>query len=510
MNKFLVSSLGLLTCAMVNAQNTTTFTYGWAAPNPQVYVVPSCVSKIKIIARGASGCDAGATHSAGKGAHIEGTFDVNPGDSIEIRVGQNPCSGFSNISYNGGTGGGGGTYVVKKKNGVYTPLAIAGGGGGGGSYNNTMKHGQASTTAGSGEGGGSGVAGTNGEGGSSTYYSGSGAGFLTNGGTGSNANMGGKSYMNGGDGGITSYYRGGFGGGGAGLGSYSGGGGGGYNGGGGAGADGCGGGGSSYNDGYDKNDSTGVNAGHGIVKITAYNAEPDFNITYSLSHVVCKGESDGKVVVTVNGDLSPYRYNFDDFGFGTSNTYSDIEPGEHFLVVRDACMNYSDTVFFTINEPAIALSFSVNKVPGGNDSSGSIEVIAQGGEAPYSYSLNNGILGPDNFWDSLANGTYFVLVEDSRGCIVSKNVTLSGFASNNEFAIPSIRVFPNPASNVINIANETPVKYTLLDLTGKTIVENNNFVLSHIIAVENLEKGIYLLKLTTENNIVSSVKVVVN
>lgn len=508
MKKILLSSLGVLSIAVASAQNTHNFTYGWAAPDPQVYVVPACVGKLEITARGASGCDQNSQFSAGKGAHVQGSFDVNPGDTLLIRVGQNPCTGFSNVSYNGGTGGGGGTYVVKKKNGVYTPLAIAGGGGGGGNVENNMKHGQASTTAGAGVGGSWGGAGSSGGGGGTSGFSGSGGGYLTDGGTGSGANMGGKSFMNGSAGGTTNYHRGGFGGGGAGIGSYSGGGGGGYNGGGGAGSDGCGGGGSSYNAGYATNDSTGVNTGHGKVTIKEFVKAPNFNSTYTTQDVKCKGDANGVVQITATGDNTPLKYIISGAN-STNPTYPLLDGGNHWYVIKDACNNVSDTTFFTIYEPQTAFAGSVITVPGGDDDSGVIEINATGGDAPYTFELNGVNNGTNNKWENLANGSYLATATDANGCVLYFEITLWGYASNNELNLSQLSVFPNPATNILNISNDKAVTFALLDLTGKTIAESKSFALTHTLFTENLASGIYLLKVRTENNTVKSVKVVI-
>ncbi|HEY8367358.1 MAG TPA: T9SS type A sorting domain-containing protein [Bacteroidia bacterium] len=509
MKKILLSSLGLLSLAMANAQSTQTFTYGWAAPNPQVYVVPSCVGQLEIVARGASGCDQGASFSAGKGAHVQGKFDVNPGDTILIRVGQNPCTGFANPSLNGGTGGGGGSYVVKRMNGVYTPLAIAGGGGGGGNAENTMKHGQASSTAGNGIGGSNGSAGTSGNGGGTSGYSGSGGGYYTDGG-GYYANLGGKAFLNGSDGGTSNLYRGGFGGGGAGIGSYSGGGGGGYNGGGAGGSDGCGGGGGSYNAGYATNDSTGVNTGHGIVKITAIKADPNFSISFTTEDAKCKG-GDGKLFLTVSGAFEPIKYDIDGWGFMDLSTLSNrsFGAGEHYLVLKDACQNISDTTFFDIFEPSTYVGIDEIVVPGGDSNTGSIEVTGTGGVPPYLYNIDGSTWDTQYMWDSLANGTYIVGVKDANDCDAYKYITLEGYASLDNTEFNDIQVYPNPATSILSIKNDKNIRYDLLDMTGKLIMNSTTFALSHTLSTEHIESGIYLLNLYTENNAVKTVKVVI-
>ena len=75
----------------------------------------------------------------GRGARMEGTFNLSQGETIQILVGQE--GGINNVTYS--AGGGGGTFVV---NGSNTPLIVAGGGGGV-NYSNTRYTGCDATTA---------------------------------------------------------------------------------------------------------------------------------------------------------------------------------------------------------------------------------------------------------------------------------------------------------------------------------------------------------------------------
>ena len=102
----------------------------------QTWTVPHTGS-YTITAKGAAG-SAGHPQNSGntlgwRGAIMEGTFDLEKGEKIEILCGQIGMYG------NQGGGGGGGTFVVKSgatTNNYSTHiLVIAGGGGGGGSIN---------------------------------------------------------------------------------------------------------------------------------------------------------------------------------------------------------------------------------------------------------------------------------------------------------------------------------------------------------------------------------------
>lgn len=96
-----------------------------AVAQAQNFVVPACISTIKVTAFGAQG----GSVDGGKGAKMSGTFTVTPGETLGIVVGKqgvtNTCGGAPS------TGGGGGGSFVWHENNKTEPMIAAGGGGGG-------------------------------------------------------------------------------------------------------------------------------------------------------------------------------------------------------------------------------------------------------------------------------------------------------------------------------------------------------------------------------------------
>ncbi len=249
-------------------ENTSTGAVGsvqtWQVPETRDY---------EIVAYGAQG----GGDNGGLGARVSGTFALEKGEVIYILVGQ---QGEHN---NNSSGGGGGSFVVLADE---TPLLIAGGGGGASEDSYAGRHGQASMEGmdGASWGNSFGVGGSDGEGGSDSNNNGGGAGgggFLTDGESHAKR-AGGTSFLDGGYGGVGDDANGGFGGG-AGASTdgvnTGGGAGGGYSGGGGhsgnATTDEAGGGGGSFNADEAGVEESGVNSGHGRVKI--YGGFNDFD-----------------------------------------------------------------------------------------------------------------------------------------------------------------------------------------------------------------------------------------
>ena len=240
---------------------------------------------VRITAYGAQGGTGSREGEGGKGAKMQGHFELEMGEEIEMLVGQKGSTDGNAEAPSGG----GGTFVCRKDaENEDDILVIAGGGGGYGVGNSTyyqdVAHAHTETWGKDGDGqdlaSPASSGGENGEGAEGVgNRAAGGGGFYSDGGDGSNSNSGGHSFIResergyGGDGhgeGLAGY-----GGGGAvdnstGWGAAAGGGG--YSGGGGAYSDSdsdeaAGGGGGSYNNGDNQTNESGVNSGHGLVEI---------------------------------------------------------------------------------------------------------------------------------------------------------------------------------------------------------------------------------------------------
>ena len=248
--------------AATNLTGLVTSTGGiqsWSIPTTGIY---------RITAWGAQGASGSSAYVGGNGAMMAADFNLTAGQVIRVAVGQ---MGIGQSSGSNG-GGGGGSFVVDPSS---NPLVVAGGGGGtraGAGQNGhpgqvvqnaTTASGSSSTGGGALKTVGVGLGGII----SASSYGSAGGGFYGNGADDGTYGTGGKWWANGlvggaavTGGGINAY--GGFGGGGAGNGSYGGGGGGGFSGGdGGFIAGGAG----SYVIGINQFGAAGSNAGDGLV-----------------------------------------------------------------------------------------------------------------------------------------------------------------------------------------------------------------------------------------------------
>ena len=415
----------------------------WTVPADGIYSIKSL---------GASG---GSTNG-GNGATIFGKFQFTKDKQLKILIGQKGIT----------SGGGGGSFVSDQLN---NPIIIAGGGGAGMSGYWALSNGSISQDGNSGSKSSIAIdnGGTNGGAGGGNNCnnprSGGAGGFSLN----AVELAGGKSFINGGEGGLSnpSGKEGGFGGGGADRG-----GGGGYSGGG---SGGCGsgirvgGGGGSYNSGTDQNNTTGTNEGHGKVIITflgAANEPPvisqgtgpiskvtsedtlttfstnELNATDSdtnasqLAWSLLSSPSNGTAIVDGNGS-SPQVF--------TYQPNANYHGADSFSVqVSDGDANDSITINLTVNpvdDPAVI----------SGDTSG----------ATYEDSVLIGDLNATDI-DGLTDGSYFTISSSPSSGTLSLNIE-----SGQWTYYPNSNTYGNDSFSVIITDDQNFTSTQLVSLT---------------------------------------------
>ncbi len=144
--------------------------------------------------------------------------------------------------------------------------------------------------------------------------------------------------------------------------------------------------------------------------------------------------------------------------------------------------------------------------------------VTGSGVAPYTYEWS-----PANLFDAptaatsnvtIANAgttTLTLKVFDSNGdsAVVSKDVEVDVCVGiNNAYSANNLKVYPNPSNGVFAIAGNFTgenVNVAVYSIAGKEVFanefNNNNTNFSANINVPNLQKGIYLIKVSSENSV---------
>jgi len=139
----------------------------------------------------------------------------------------------------------------------------------------------------------------------------------------------------------------------------------------------------------------------------------------------CYNGDDGSALVSiVSGGTAPFSYLWS-FNNQTDSVVTNLTAGTHQVTITDI-YNCKDTISVTINNPSeIQIQASLTDASCAGISDGKINLVIQGGVAPYNFNWSNSE-STQNI-ENLIQGSYSVYVTDFNKCIV-----------NDEFIIGSV------------------------------------------------------------------------
>ncbi|TRX70858.1 PKD domain-containing protein [Carboxylicivirga sp. M1479] len=147
-------------------------------------------------------------------------------------------------------------------------------------------------------------------------------------------------------------------------------------------------------------------------------------VDVAIDNVVCKGESSGKLSVTVSGGNSNdnYTYDWNDGAYSGKNL-DNLPAGPYKLLVIDNELSCEFIQTYHITEPSELVSIDlvdVTDVKCKDDASGEILISASGGTGALTYLWSGSPSIPTgNNPTGLLAGTYEVAIVDAEGCNIS-------------------------------------------------------------------------------------------
>jgi hypothetical protein len=144
-----------------------------------------------------------------------------------------------------------------------------------------------------------------------------------------------------------------------------------------------------------------------------------FTVVANATNVLCHGYPAGSVQILASGGAGFFAYSLNNgLNYQSGSIFSNLYAGQYTVLIKDAA-NCVATQLFTITEPtAIQIHTSLLDVSCYGVNDGEINVSANGGIAPYQYSINSLPFSPSpNFVNLSGDVFYEVHVRDSNNCV---------------------------------------------------------------------------------------------
>jgi subtilisin-like proprotein convertase family protein len=219
-------------------------------------------------------------------------------------------------------------------------------------------------------------------------------------------------------------------------------------------------------------------------------------LSAAVTNVSCNGGNNGSIAaVSVAGGVAPYTYS------PSLQTLLGLPAGVYTITVTDATGN-TKALSVTVTEPP---ALSATAASSTNGIMTTVTVDALGGTPPYAYSSNGGAnFQSSNTFTNVANGTYKMVVRDSKGC--TYNIPdLIVLDATEIVKTWGITVLPNPSTGLFRLEMaQSPrgnMQITAFDALGRQvlnrIVDTNGGAYQTSIDLSAMPSGLYTLHLVS-------------
>ncbi|MBL0051918.1 MAG: hypothetical protein IPP29_10635 [Bacteroidetes bacterium] len=222
------------------------------------------------------------------------------------------------------------------------------------------------------------------------------------------------------------------------------------------------------------------------------------SITFTKTDATC-GSNTGTITATGVGGVAPLSYSINGVAFQTNNFFTGISAGTYTLTVKDAtgCTNVVSVNIISASNTTVS---AVSGTTFCNSNNGSILAVANGGAAPYLYSINGNTYQSNNIFTLLLPGTYTVTVKDANGCLSTVVTTVANSPAPTVSATTVAAACSNANGSITATANGgvSPLQYSI---NGVNFQSSNFFF--------GLTSGIYIVTVKDANNCTNFVSVTV-
>ncbi|MPT34731.1 T9SS type A sorting domain-containing protein [Flavobacterium sp. WV_118_3] len=174
------------------------------------------------------------------------------------------------------------------------------------------------------------------------------------------------------------------------------------------------------------------------------------------------------------------------------NTYSTTTPGVYSVTVTNSTTGCQSTATATLL-PSSTLTATATT----NNQTVTITVDNPGS---FQYQLDNGPAQSSPIFQNVAVGNHTITIIPIQSACPPFSISTTVTLSDVDFTFEKLRFSPNPVTNSLTISNpEAFTGITISNLLGQIVFDRNVNTTLHEIDFSNLSKGIYLVRITVNN-----------
>ncbi len=132
------------------------------------------------------------------------------------------------------------------------------------------------------------------------------------------------------------------------------------------------------------------------------------------------GNNNGTITAQASNGMPPYEYSLNGGAYSSTNVFTGLAANSYTVRAKDATNRIATANTVVSNIAGAQVTAADTTATGCSNNTGTINVEAQGGTAPYLYSINGSSFVNTPLFTGLAQNNYTVTVKDARGCLTTK------------------------------------------------------------------------------------------
>ncbi|SFT78199.1 gliding motility-associated C-terminal domain-containing protein [Algoriphagus locisalis] len=159
-------------------------------------------------------------------------------------------------------------------------------------------------------------------------------------------------------------------------------------------------------------------------------ASEGIQVSEAIQNLSCSGQKNGAINLSISGGQSPYTYIWNTGS--TAQNLTNLAAGTYSVLIKDQTGCSFQASYSIQAATAIQLNETITPESCAGSSNGEIQVMLEGGSAPYTYKWSNGQTSAK--LSNVTAGNYALTVTDALGCTIEKQFIL-GTASELELEL---------------------------------------------------------------------------